>query len=213
MKIVAIADTHGMHRDIIVPRGDVLIVAGDITGHDDIEEVFDFNNWLAEQPHEYKVVVAGNHDGCLEKAGYELSSIYLSDAIYLENTGCVIPWRDKNYKIWGSPFTPRFLDWHFMEDRDKIQKHWDKIPEDTDILVTHGPAHGFLDEVEPSWKRGHLGCMELTKAVERVKPQLFLFGHIHDGYGVKKTNDTLFVNCSTCTEDYVPTNSPVIIDI
>lgn len=213
MRIIATSDMHGMHRDVEIPLGDMLIVAGDITGRDKIEEIYDFNDWLHEQPHHYKIVIAGNHDGCLQEAGPELSSIYLSDAIYLENSFCIIGHEGKKYKVWGSPFTPMFLDWYFMEERNKIKKYWDTIPNDTDIVITHGPGWGTLDEVEPSFKRGHLGCEELTKAIARVKPQLHIFGHIHDGYGVKKNNDTLFINASTCNEEYEPINLPVIIDI
>lgn len=215
MRIVAISDTHGMHRDIIVPEGDLLIVAGDITGRDSLEEIYDFNDWLYELPFNYKTVVGGNHDGCIEKAGCELSSIYLSDAIYLENNFCTIEHKGKKYKIWGSPFTPRFLDWHFMEDRgEKISKIWQQIPEDTDILVTHGPAWGILDEVRPAWKRGHLGCEELAKRIKELKNLKYhIFGHIHDGYGNKKEGKTTFVNCSICTEDYEPINKPTVIDI
>lgn len=213
-RIIVISDTHGYHRDIDIPWGDVLIHCGDVTGHNYIEEVEDFNYWLGNLPHKYKIVIAGNHDGCLEKIGYEASSIYLSNAIYLENNGTTINIKDKKYKIWGSPITPTFMDWYFMADRgERIKKYWDNMPNNLDILITHGPAHGILDEVRPAWKRGHLGCEELTKAINIVKPKFHLFGHIHDGYSIKKNNNTLFVNASTCNEDYEPINSPVVIDI
>jgi len=211
MKLVAVSDTHGSHRDIKVPMGDVLIHCGDITAGNYIEEIYDFNDWLVRLPHKIKIVVAGNHDGQLEKAGLNLSSLYLSEAIYLENSGCTIPYKDKKYKVWGSPFTPRFMDWYFMEDYNKMQKYWDKIPKDTDILITHGPGYGVLDETRPN--KGHLGCNELIKKIIQVKPKIHFFGHIHGSYGVKKIKDTLFVNCSICNEDYEAINAPIVVDI
>jgi len=214
MKIVCTADLHGQHRDVVIPNGDVLIVAGDITGWDRLDEIYDFNDWLYELPHKHKIVVAGNHDGCLEKAGCELASIYLSDATYLENNFCIIEHKGKNYKIWGSPITPRFGNWYFMKNRgEEINKVWDQIHEDTDIIVTHGPAWGILDEVRPAWKKGHLGCKGLAKRIEVVKPKLHIFGHIHDAYGVKELNGVKHINASICTEDYKPANKPIVIEI
>lgn len=210
LKVVCFSDPHGMHRQIEVPDGDLLICAGDITGWDRLDEIYDFNDWLYELPHKHKIVVAGNHDGCLEKAGCELASIYLSDAIYLENNFCII----ENYKIWGSPITPRFMDWHFMKDRgEEINKVWSQIHENTDILITHGPAWGILDEVRPAWKKGHLGCYELGKKIAQIKPKLHIFGHIHDAYGTMKIENTTYINCSICTEEYEPANKPIVIDI
>ena len=214
MRIVAISDTHGMHRDIKVPNGDVLVCSGDITGYGRLKEIYDFNDWLYELPHKYKIVVAGNHDGCLEKAGCELASIYLSDAIYLENNFCIIEHGGKKYKIWGSPITPRFGNWFFMEDRgDKIQKYWDKIPQDTDIIVTHGPAYKTLDKVDFKYGDHNAGCYGLLEKIKEIKPKLHIFGHIHNGYGTKKTENTTFINASICTEDYEPINKPIVIDI
>jgi len=215
MKVVCFSDPHGMHRQIEVPDGDLLICAGDITGWDKLEEIYDFSDWLSELPHKYKIVIAGNHDGCLEKAGCELSSIYLSDAIYLENNFCFIEHGDKAYKIWGSPITPRFMDWYFMKDRgEEINGVWAQIHEDTDILITHGPAWGILDEVRPAWKKGHLGCEGLAKRIEKL-PNLkaHVFGHIHDAFGVKAVDGVTHINASICTEDYEPTNKPIVIDI
>jgi Icc-related predicted phosphoesterase len=214
MKIVCIADPHGMHRQIEIPDGDVFICAGDITGWGRLDEIHDFNNWLYDLPHKHKIVIAGNHDGQLEKAGCELSSIYLSDAIYLENNFCFIEHKDKAYKVWGSPITPRFMDWHFMKDRgEEINRVWNQIHEDTDILITHGPAWGILDEVRPAWKKGHLGCEGLAKRIKEIKPKLHIPGHIHDAYGIKKVGETTHINASICTEDYEPINKPIVIDL
>ena len=62
-------------------------------------------------------------------------------------------------KIWGSPYTPTFGKWNFMRNRgDEIKKHWDLIPSDVDILVTHGPPYGIFDETIDGI---HAGCEDL----------------------------------------------------
>ena len=127
-------------------------------------------------------------------------------------------------KIWGSPYTPTFSNWHFMADRGAdIKKHWDLIPEDVDILVTHGPPYGILDEIDEVTKWGtkkfNVGCEELSKALVRVRPKLHVFGHIHEGYGMYRPNlgfvdcpgYPIFVNASHVNERYQPVNAPIRI--
>lgn len=118
----------------------------------------------------------------------------------------------EEFNIWGSPWTPEFYDWHFMKERgEELREVWQKIPDDTDILVTHGPPFGILDKN----KMGEpCGCEELTKAVERIKPKLHVFGHIHGGYGrMERTwtdgSKTIFVNAAHMNEDYEPENEPI----
>jgi Icc-related predicted phosphoesterase len=111
-------------------------------------------------------------------------------------------------KIYGSPITPRFYNWAFMADRgNDIAGWWAAIPDDTDILVTHGPPHGIGDLV-----RGrHTGCLELLKRVHEVKPTLHVFGHIHEGYGIYQSEEmeTIFANAAHMDGDYSPVNPPL----
>jgi len=206
VKIVALSDTHGMHREVTVPDGDILICAGDITGRGTMLEVIDFNNWLSSLSHRTKIVIAGNHDEYLTK-GRDQSQILLDEAIYLENQQFYTP---EGLSVWGSPYTLRFMNWYFMEEESKINRYWEMIPKDTDILITHGPCFGILDELP---LKGHLGCEKLTERVKMVAPKLHIFGHIHGAYGVTKIEDTIYVNCSICNEGYLPVNKPVEIDI
>lgn len=112
--------------------------------------------------------------------------------------------------------TPTFLNWHFMADRGEgIAKYWKRIPDNVDILITHGPCYGILDVVPVSRfnnKPKNVGCEELLKAVKRVKPLYHIFGHIHDSYGNKKIEDTTFMNVSVVNEDYRVVNLPTVID-
>ena len=77
--------------------------------------------------------------------------------------------------------------------------------------MTHGPPHGIWDKATS----GHLcGDAALLREIqERVHPDHHLFGHIHEDVGVKKVGETTFVNASTCTYRYKPTNPPYVFDI
>ena len=189
MKFVCFSDTHTQYEKVKLPKADVLIIAGDI-GLWNPQDGLRFNDWLRQQPFKYKIVVGGNHDRLLASSSRDID---LKDAIYLEDSGCVI----EGIKIWGSPYTPEFMDWYFMADRgEEIKKHWDMIPYDTSILITHGPPKGILDRINPRVLGEELGCEELELAVDRIQPRYHIFGHIHGGYGKKWRSNTSFINCS-----------------
>jgi len=216
LTLVLISDTHTREKQISVPNGDVLIHCGDSCGHGHFWEFRNFLKWFGSQPHKHKLLIAGNHDRCLvfdmDLCHAELKKY--PEITYLEDTGVEI----EGVKFWGSPWTPKFLNWYFMRPRGLgIKKHWDLIPDDTDVLITHGPPIGILDKVEPHPDNPGTtaGCEELLKAVQRVKPLIHVFGHIHGSYGVAKPKDevTSFYNVSTCTEEYQPTNPPVVLTV
>jgi Icc-related predicted phosphoesterase len=215
MIIDCISDLHGSHPKL--EGGDLLIVAGDLTARDEPDQHFRFWLWAANQQYKQVVVIAGNHDGYLQEnpnailVGAHLS--YLCDQ-YIEFQGL---------KIWGAPWTPPFFNWHFMLPPEEIKLKWDMIPEDTDILVTHGPSYGILDNPYkiPSSKHDRCGCPHLREAVERVKPRLHVFGHIHGSYGTTYLKhqgewepnkaQTICVNAAHMNEDYLPVNAPIRI--
>jgi len=175
LKCVAIADTHGMYRDIKIPDGYVLIHAGDITMRGKLSELNDFNDWLGEQPHKHKIIIAGNHDWCFERQK-EASINIITNAIYLEDQSIEI----EGHKFYGSPWQPWFLSWAFNLQRgEEIQAKWDLICNDVDVLITHGPAFGILDKVGEE----NVGCENLLSKIEEIKPKVHVCGHIHEGYG------------------------------
>jgi Icc-related predicted phosphoesterase len=195
---------HGSHRKIALPDGDTLIQAGDFTRHGSIEDVTEFNDWLGTLSFKNKIIIAGNHDFPFERQdGRKL----LTNASYLQDTAVIID----GIKFYGSPWQPRFFDWAFNLDRgESLREKWELIPDDTDVLITHGPPYGYLD----TNVRGLLaGCEELIMAVERIKPRLHIFGHIHEGYGIVATSTTTFINACICNLGYQPANNPVVFDI
>jgi len=207
MKVVCISDTHGHHRKVDVPDGNILIYAGDLMGPISNEEgqLLDFNKWLATLPHEHKVFVPGNHDIIFEKNGGLARSI-LSEAIYLEDNGAVI----EGLRFWGSPVTPKFgVGWAFNRYRGiDISRHWGFIPNNTDVLVTHGPPHGILDKV---YREGSQGCKDLARVVENLNLKLHVFGHIHEAYGIQQQQNTTFVNASVLNHRYELVNQPTLL--
>ncbi len=204
-RIVIISDTHTQHRGISVPDGDILIHAGDITRRGALADVRDFNAWLGTLPHQHKVVIAGNHDFCFESD--LAAAAALTNCIYLQDQAITIA----GLVIYGSPWQPWFHDWAFNLPRGReLQEKWDLIPPNTDILVTHGPPLGIGDRV---WSGEQVGCADLLAAVERIRPRLHIFGHIHEGYGTFGHAATTFVNASSCNRANTLANLPIVIDL
>jgi len=201
-----------MHNRLLIPDGDMLIHAGDFTGNGSLEHLIHFADWLKELPHKHKIVIAGNHDAIAE-SNTELTHHILAKAgvIYLQDESINI----NGLNFYGSPWSPAFYDWHFMADRGiDMAKKWSKIPDDTDVLITHSPCYSILDNVHGK----SVGCEELSKVVSKIRPKAHICGHIHEGYGVFESccgsdKKTIFINASTCNGDYVPINKPIEIEL
>jgi Icc-related predicted phosphoesterase len=219
LKCVVLSDTHGHHRRVTVPDADVLIHCGDFCQRGTMSEVKDFVEWLTEQPHKHIIVIPGNHDKPAEKkTGKVLSLFNNSNMHLLLNQEVVI----EGVKFWGSPITPTFFDWSFMRDRGApIQMVWERIPDDVDVLITHGPPYGHGD-LAPAYRTVHpkvAGCLDLLNRIREIKaksswkhPRVHCFGHIHAGHGATESDqfaNMTFINAAICTEEYRPTNSPI----
>lgn len=206
MKVVCISDTHGKHRHVEVPEGDLLIHAGDISRRGYPKEIRKFNDWLGTLPHPHKVMIAGNHDFLFENDPKQAEAM-ITNAIYLNDSGVTI----EGIRIWGSPISPEFHDWAFNRERgEAIRQHWEMIPTDTDILITHGPPKGILDR---TFLGKRVGCEELTDVVTKIKPRYHIFGHIHEAYGVKEINETTYINVSILNLLYRVAHKPITFDI
>ena len=145
MKIVAISDTHTQHKAVQLPKGDVLLFAGDGEFRSSVE-LISFNQWLAGLDFKEVIVIAGNHDFFCERHPGEIKG-HLTNAVYLRDEQHVL---SNKMKVWGSPMTRTFLDWAFMDSDENLERHhWSRIPQDTHILLVHGPAYGHLDTAAP----------------------------------------------------------------
>lgn len=209
MKILFISDTHGEHQKLNdLPQADILIHSGDISKRGKDYEIEDFIKWFSSLDFRYKIFIAGNHDFYFEsKAISKIQEMLPQDVFYLCDTGITI----EEINIWGSPITPTFFNWAFNRDRgSNIAKYWDKIPQNTDILITHGPPSGILDQTISG---SNVGCEDLLKKIRLIKPKYHLFGHIHEAYGVYETTYTTFINGSILDEDYQISNLPISFNI
>lgn len=202
LKIILISDTHTKHR-IPLPEGDMIIHAGDVCSHGTIYEVEIFLKWFSLLPYKYKIFIAGNHCFPFEREPERVTELLKQypDIIYLEESGVEI----EGTKIWGSPWTPEFFDWAFNYPREQAAKCWDKIPLDTNILITHGPPYGIMDDVGSTRYNpdSHVGCKVLLDKINELKDlRLHVFGHIHCGRGILEVGKTTFCNASILNDDY-----------
>ena len=207
MKVVCISDTHELHRELKLPFADLLIHAGDFTFFGrGTRAIVDFNTWLGEQPHPNKIVVPGNHEYILE-SNPELAGL-ITNATLLVNESVMVG----GVKIWGSPLTQHYGGAFGRSNAPDRLRIYNTIPLDTDILVTHGPPYGVLDN-SPAEYPGPSGDLELRRAVIRVRPKLHVFGHVHAAYGVRPTRHTVFVNASLFGPDGSLDKRPILLDL
>lgn len=244
MRISFISDLHTKHWQWEVANkdqldnfynSDVIVFSGDMSGRGYEHEVKNFLEWFNNlNKSAVKIFIAGNHDFFFDTEWYGRTRLGVNrheahndliqkdiekllsgypDLIYLNDSGVTI----EGIKFWGSPITPWFHDWAFNRLDDEIQSHWEKIPNDIDVLITHGPPFGIGDLLHPKFqilnKNKNVGCPHLLKEINRVKPIIHAFGHIHEGWGAYQQDDTLFINASCLDQDYKPVNAPIVVEI
>jgi predicted phosphodiesterase len=222
-RIVCISDTHGKHRDVHLPPGDILIHGGDFTKSGEPGTILDLSKYFQESGFEEVIVIPGNHDMTLHPEFYEekwqrfhdkkfdcdLAQDSVKRCTYLVDS----PHTTKDgIEVYGSPWSPEFYDWAFNLPRGApIREVWNKIPEPTDVLITHGPPLGRGDLTPHS---GRAGCYDLLVAVqERIKPRVHIFGHIHEGAGATFDGQVLYINASNLNVKYQAVNHPIVIDV
>jgi predicted phosphodiesterase len=225
MKITILSDTHTKHRycENDLPGGDLLIHAGDFmnSGYNPMDAI-EFFQWFDEiENYDFKVFIAGNHDRWMQDKTEESRGILTGYKTieYLQDDWMTVGDSDphdpnvKTAKIYGSPWQPEFYNWAFNLPRngEELKSKWDMIHEDTDILITHGPAWGFLDDVEGN-RNVHLGCELLAERIKQIKPKIHICGHIHSGYGHYFDGYTHYFNASVLNERYSYSHLPWNID-
>ena len=208
VRIVCVSDTHNRTDGLAVPDGDVLLHAGDLTGHGKPDELAQAVRWLTSLPHAHKIVVAGNHDFLLQDQPARARRLLaeVPGLVYLEDELATVA----GLRIWGSPWQPWFYDWAFNlpRDGDELAAVWAQVPAGVDVLLTHSPAHGILDRTS----RGDAaGCERLRAELARIRPRLHVCGHIHEAYGEMHVDGTHHVNASTCDLGYRPVQAPIVV--
>jgi len=174
-----------------------------------MNEAKDFIDWMNDLDFKHKIFIAGNHDRLLELRNHERDILLgrLDDnVIYLEESEIVI----EGIKIYGTPYQPTFRDWAFnlLRHGEELASKYAAIPDDTDILITHTPPKGILDEVGLH----NTGTNVLLSNVQRVAPKIHAFGHIHECPGTKRVSPTLFINAAQVDRSYNVVNEPITIE-
>jgi Icc-related predicted phosphoesterase len=203
MRLWCFSDTHTFHNKLSIPEVDIMIFAGDCSNsrnpYENELETRRFLEWYSILPCDNKVYIDGNHSThslkrLIRKEEYP-------NLIWLEHESANV----KGLNIFGSPYTPRYgTDWAFNYKRNVAKVYWDSIPDNTNVIVTHGPCKGMLDltDDKDSGNLVQVGCKALYNRVMEVNPSLHIFGHIHsengiNNYGIYKGNyKTTFVNAS-----------------
>lgn len=208
MRIVCISDTHDFHDEVVLPDGDMIIHAGDCTGWGRLDQFEPFVDWFSSLDYKYKIFISGNHDWCLYRK-LDQCKMIMKNIIYLQDDEITI----EGLKIYGTPWQPEFCAWAWNLPRlsRELDEKLDKIPVDTNILITHAPPAGILDKILEGERTGCELLLDKLNKLQSLK--LHVFGHIHEDYGIKKKKDITFVNASICTREYYPTNKPIVVEV
>lgn len=210
--ITFISDTHNKHKQIEkdLPGGDIIIHSGDISSVGHKHEIKNFCKWFDKLNYTHKIFIAGNHDFLFENDPVESQNIIktFDNITYLEDDLILV----NDIKIWGSPWQPEFYNWAFNLPKNgiELENKWNNIPPNIDILITHCPPFGHLDAVIN--ENINLGCQLLENIIEKIKPNIHVFGHIHSGYGYKFNNGIHYINASVLNEQYQYTQLPITIE-
>jgi Icc-related predicted phosphoesterase len=198
MKVVCISDTHGQHEHLIIPNGKMIVHTGDFTNNGSERKTDEFLLWYSNLPHQYKLLIAGNHDWYPYTRAEEFrKKCHTLGIIYLEDSYITI----EGIKFYGTPWVPRFFDWAFMEEDYDLVPIYNKIPDDTQVLLTHGPAFGVLDAVP----RGHVGSSALSaKLYDHPSITHHIFGHIHESAGKLRLKNYTALNAACVDHKYNP---------
>jgi len=225
LKIWAISDTHGKHGSLMLPNKnqiDLVIHAGDASSRMESSindaEMRDFLTWFNNLPYKYKIYVPGNHDTSIEANFHNFANY--PNVIFLINNSVTI----ENTTIFGSPQTPTYgTGWSYNTDRDLLHNYWNRIPENTDIVVTHGPPRGILDYMSVNDVTFiQIGCSSLARHIKRVDPVYHIFGHCHQhgdskNCGIFQPNDvkyrTQYLNVSSCDTRHKLINNGACLEI
>ncbi len=213
-RICVLSDTHTFHEELKLPENiDIYIHAGDFTHVGEYTETIKFLRWFSQLECKHRILITGNH----EKGWWKNPSLYKSEVpenvIHLEDDLVQL----EGLNIYGSPHTKEFYGWAWpYYNEESADLIWKRIPDNVDILVTHQPPYGVGDLSE-FYRKGedpNVGCKILLSHVERVKPKLHVFGHIHSARGLYKILDwsTIFINAANCNEAYKAVNRPIVID-
>jgi Icc-related predicted phosphoesterase len=207
VRLVIVSDTHARHEELGRLRGDVLIHCGD--GCDgfrrDPRDLERLDEWFGRQEFERILCVSGNHDFAVEQRIARGEAAF-RNATHLQDERCEF----RGIRFYGAPWTPELAGWAFHLDAEALRSRWDLIPEDTDVLITHTPPRGILDQNSAG---RHCGCPDLAQRLTELRPRVHCFGHNHASAGTTRRAGTVYVNASVVDRRYEIARGPVELDL
>jgi len=208
MRVVVISDTHADHDALGVLEGDVLIHCGDVEHlfAPDPQALAKVDAWFGQQRFDQILVTGGNHDLGLERLVHAGISQPFQNATFLQDSGVVL----QGVRFYGSPWVPKLIGHAFFADDAALQEAWAKIPDDTDVLITHTPP---LDILDVSSSGLVLGCPHLQERLAYLRPKLHCFGHVHAASGARTLDGTTFVNAALVNRSFEITRPPFVFDL
>lgn len=225
LNIYATSDMHGELVDPdSIPACDVFIIGGDSclwkTSHDIISQSIwlgmVFRPWLKEVKEKANevILIAGNHDFVFETGDFRYWAKDYLDCVYLQDSR----FDYEGVSFYGTPWVPRLRSWAFYGNEEKLTNTFANIPQDIDVLVSHGPPVGVNDALARSIHGEHAGSVELALVFEDRFNQdnpipVNIHGHIHEGYGYTERWGSKLYNVSHLNRDYEPTNDIVKIEL
>jgi predicted MPP superfamily phosphohydrolase len=228
--IHCISDPHGGYDQLHIPPCDLLLITGDIlhNKHGPSRRAIDarlqytecktkFFPWLQKQPFKQCVFIWGNHDFIGEQ--FDFTQEPVPDRVhFLSDTRIELTFHRRTISVFGVPWTPWFFDWAFNAPQNEsflsgepfLTAKWDLCPAGTDVLLCHGPP----------WKHGDttregnpVGSHAFARAIERIKPSLAVFGHIHEGVGQYTLGPSILINASVVDAAYKLQNNGFTIGL
>jgi len=202
-----LSDTHGLHEDIDLPTGAIVVHCGDALNRGYLQEATDFAEWFSQLPYQHKIYVPGNHDSALEDS--YVVEIFRKLGIYVLIDKRVML---AGIRFYGTPWVPTYGNWSFMRDEVDLLPVYSKIPDNIDVLITHGPPYGIADLT----RRGvNAGSTSLLDVVKERKPKYHVFGHIHESrtVGFTEIDGTKFANVANLDRTYTYLSEPITLEL
>jgi Icc-related predicted phosphoesterase len=211
MKTLLISDTHNQHHDLDIPNDiDMIIHAGDFSNKED--QFFEFLTWYGSLAIKYKILIAGNHDFKAEIIPTDELKKYCADLgiIYLQDSAVTID----GIKFYGSPYSNIYGNYAFMREDFELAVIWHKIPDDVQVLITHGPAYKSGDWVNNGFSsERYVGSLSLAEKIAGLpKLKYHIFGHIHESYGIHQEKNHIAINAALF--NFIERlNDPIVIEL
>jgi Icc-related predicted phosphoesterase len=203
--IAAASDLHGTYRDVVFPRADVLVLAGDITAHGTLAEIAELGVWLRTLSFARIIVIGGNHDVAMQEHEARTRRL-LAPAVYLRDQTAVVD----GLHFYGSPWVAPYKG-AFNKSAGELVATWAAIPDATDVLVTHMPPHGVRDARYDGRRLGDRGLTARLRTLPRLRAHVF--GHIHESHGRVDAGPTAFANVAICDRRARPARPVTLIEV